>query len=143
MIYADTSFLVSLILSDPNSAMASDMAARASEPIVFNDLLRLEVQNTIRLGISHGGLEEDSASVAADRAKSLEAKGIWKAVELDWSKVFARSRGLSMAWTSPLKLRSLDIIHVASAMELGVRDFWSFDNRQRSLAGEFGMRVNQ
>jgi hypothetical protein len=35
----------------------------------------------------------------------------------------------------------LDILHVATAMVLGVRDFASFDGRQRQLAKRAGLRV--
>lgn len=54
----------------------------------------------------------------------------------------ARAEGLSSAHTAATKARSLDIMHVACAMELGMRDFWTFDKRQRALALEVGLRVN-
>ena len=62
--------------------------------------------------------------------------------EPDWEKVFQRSVGFSRAHTSSIRIRSFDILHVAAAVELGATEFWSFDKRQRSLAREVGLRVN-
>lgn len=142
MIYADTSFVISLVLADFNSEKATELAAEASHPIFLTDLLRLELQNGICLAVRLKGLDEKSATAASIHAATLERNGVLNEAVLDWPKVFARARGLSIAWTSRLQLRSLYIVHVASAMELGARDFWSFDKRQRELAHEVGLRIN-
>jgi predicted nucleic acid-binding protein len=41
-----------------------------------------------------------------------------------------------------VRTRSFDILHVAAALELGATKFWSFDDRQKRLAEEVGLRVN-
>lgn len=47
--YADSSFLVSLLTEDTNSAAVKRFMERNSEPLPFNPLHRLEVRNAGRL----------------------------------------------------------------------------------------------
>jgi predicted nucleic acid-binding protein len=49
---------------------------------------------------------------------------------------------LSIGHTRKTGCRSLDILHVAGAMELGIRKFWSLDGKQRDFAREAGLEVS-
>ena len=51
--------------------------------------------------------------------------------------------GLTRLYAQELKVRALDILHVAQALELGVRSFWTFDLRQKKLAERVGFKVGQ
>lgn len=141
-IYADTSVLVSLAMEDGNSGVATALVSGIDRPLVYTELLRLEVVNAIRLTVAVGKMNERNAMVSQNLAGELVASGKWQIAELDWPRVFSRARGLSVGHTKELKSRSLDILHVASAMELGLREFWSFDVRQKELARHVGLRVN-
>lgn len=142
MIYADTSILVSTIVRDENHGRALRLLETASKPMVFNRMLRLEVGNAIRLCVSDRRMTERDASKAELVIEELISSGRWVLLEPDWERAFERAKGLSLAHTKTTKSRSLDILHVACAMDLGLRDFWSFDDRQRKLAGLAGLRVN-
>jgi len=48
---------------------------------------------------------------------------------------------LSTRHTPTLGTRTLDLLHVAAALELGCTDFLSFDNRQRQAAQAEGLNV--
>ena len=50
MNYADTSFLVSLYLTDVHSAVARAAAARMRQPLAFTPLHRLELRNAFNFG---------------------------------------------------------------------------------------------
>ena len=39
-----------------------------------------------------------------------------------------------------IALRTLDTLHVASALELGAERFWTFDDRQAKLARAVGLK---
>jgi predicted nucleic acid-binding protein len=41
----------------------------------------------------------------------------------------------------PVQLRMLDAIHLATALEVGVRDVLVYDNRLGAAAAEYGMNV--
>jgi predicted nucleic acid-binding protein len=57
------------------------------------------------------------------------------------SEVYAEAEVLSAAHTAQLGTRALDVLHVAAATVLGVKEFFTFDTRQKSLAAKAGMKV--
>ncbi len=142
MIYADSSVIVSLLISDSNTSKALKLISTTKSPLIFNPLLRLEVCNAIQLNIANGQLNEVEAIAAEQQIVDLLSKGMWEELEPDWSKVFLRSIGFSKAHTSIIRTRSFDILHVAAALEHGAKEFWSFDKRQRDLAANVGLSVN-
>jgi predicted nucleic acid-binding protein len=142
MVYADTSVLVSLILEDGNSTAATRLVRDFSESLVWTDFLKLELFNAIRLRVAEKRLSEDNAEAGRHLATNLIQNRNWQRWEPDWARVLARANGLSAAHAEKTKARSLDIMHVACAMEIGLRVFWTFDARQKRLAEEAGMLVN-
>ncbi|MGL4401949.1 MAG: type II toxin-antitoxin system VapC family toxin [Luteolibacter sp.] len=142
MIYVESSVLASVVMHDPNSGNAIALTAGLVAPCLFNHLLKLEVCNAIRLKVAEGAIDEVVAAKCERQVESLQKSGMWQMVEPDWGRVFLRSIGFSRAHTSLMRTRSFDILHVAAAVELGATEFWSFDKRQRLLAREVGLRVN-
>ena len=55
--------------------------------------------------------------------------------------VYARARQISVRQTSSLGCRTLDILHVASALLLKADRFWTFDQRQATLARTEGLQI--
>jgi hypothetical protein len=49
--------------------------------------------------------------------------------------------GLSRNFSRTLGTRSLDVLHVASALELGFRSFISFDLKQQKLVKVVGLKL--
>lgn len=142
LIYAESSVLASLVMRDSNSAKAIELTAEQDAPYLFNHLLKLEICNAIRLNVASGAMDEVGAAKCERQVESLQRSGKWKMMEPDWERVFQRSVGFSRAHTSSFRTRSFDILHVAAAVELGAKEFWSFDKRQRSLARAVGLRIN-
>lgn len=141
-IYAESSFLVSLIMRDGNTGEAFRLSEGLEVPFVFNLLLKLEVTNAIRLKVAAGDLDETKAAQCQGKIADLLERGMWKNAEPMWDNVLRRSIGFSRAHTSSKWTRAFDVFHVAAAVELGASEFWSFDKRQRALALEVGLRVN-
>lgn len=142
MVYSDTSVLISLILEDANSAAATDLVRNLHDRLVWTDFLKLELFNAIRVRVAENRLCEANAEAGRRLAEKLTVSRKWDRREPDWSRVLARANGLSAAHAAATKARSLDTMHVACAMELGLPDFWTFDKRQRALAEVVGLRVN-
>lgn len=53
---------------------------------------------------------------------------------------FERCVQLAQQYASRVALRTLDTLHVASALELGAERFWTFDDRQAKLARAVGLK---
>lgn len=143
MIYADSSLIAALLLRDSNSEQSIAMVEKAGEPLAMNLLLELEVGNAIQLCRKANRLSENGSEAAKKQFRVMRGSGFFKLQKLDWERVFLRSKGLSEAQTASCGTRSLDILHVASAIEGGADRFWTFDKRQRSLAEKTGLKLNQ
>jgi predicted nucleic acid-binding protein len=96
----------------------------------------------MQLALKSGRRTEAQIADFQSQFQQMVATGFFKAPELNWERVLQRGQGLSRAHSAACSARSLDILHVASAMELGVREFWTFDSRQKTLARKVGLRVN-
>ena len=81
------------------------------------------------------------------------ATPLWQDVEADIAtgflvptpvasdEVHQKARQLSDRHTPVLGTRSHGLLHVAEALFLGAREFFSFDDRQRKAAAQAGLRV--
>jgi predicted nucleic acid-binding protein len=59
----------------------------------------------------------------------------------DWADVHRIAERLSAKHTKTDGPRAMDILHVATALHLGAREFLSFDGNQRKLARAEGMKA--
>jgi predicted nucleic acid-binding protein len=87
---------------------------------------------------------EISVEALADALASLDedlTTGVYRTADLLWRAALDRSAELSRKYSPKLGTRSLDILHVASALELGSRIFVTYDNRQTELARIVGLKV--
>jgi predicted nucleic acid-binding protein len=57
------------------------------------------------------------------------------------SNLFEKAGELSDAYGPVLGARTLDVLHVAAALHLGVSEFYSFDRRQCALAARCSLVV--
>ena len=62
-------------------------------------------------------------------------------VDIPWRAVLEQAAELSRQYTPTLGTRSLDVLHVASALALGMRQFVTYDKRQARLAEACGLKV--
>jgi len=136
--YPDTSFLFSLYVVDGNTAAARSVTLRHRPDFVLTALHELELANAIELAIFHRHL---SAKEARAVRKDFELDlGRWPLRPLP-SDAFARAVTLARRHSSRQGTRSLDVLHVASAIALRAEAFLTFDSRQQRLAKAEGLRV--
>ena len=131
--YADTSFVVSLYVPDANSAEAASRMRRMPLPLILTPLVELELANALQLRLFRRELPASKIR-AAYAAFRDDVAGDVLAIKPMPDEVYANARRLSQKWTRTFGTRTLDIIHVASALALGAETFHTFDERQRRLA---------
>jgi predicted nucleic acid-binding protein len=131
--YADTSFLVSLYIPDANSAEAASRMRRISLPVIVTPFGELELTNALQLRLFRRELPA-AKTRAAYSAFRDDVANDFLAIKPIPDEVFAQARRLAQRWTRTFGTRTLDIIHVASALALGAEAFHTFDERQRRLA---------
>lgn len=139
--YADSSFLVSLIGEDANTAAARRWMSRQTEPLPFNPLHRLEVRNAFRLAVKLGRITRRQRSEALEEIEVDLREGFLVPVAIPWTEIMRRAETLSAKNTEILGNRAADIMHVAAALESGAETLLSFDLVQRALAKAEGLTV--
>jgi predicted nucleic acid-binding protein len=84
--------------------------------------------------------QEQFAAATAELDADLKSQRIIM-VDLLWRAAIDRASELSRKHTPELGSRMLDILHVACALELGVRTMMTYDERQIALARKAGLRT--
>jgi predicted nucleic acid-binding protein len=141
MRYFDTGVLLKLYLREPNSPEAVTLVLATSEPPSLSALHRLEMKAAIELKNGRGEITHtEKAVLLADIARDLTA-GVFKEVAASWADVFAKAESLATMHGALTLCRSLDTLHIALALEMGVTEFCTFDVRQAAMAKACGLTV--
>ena len=140
MIYADTSFLVSLYTPDSNSARAAREMKSAALPILITQLGEVELTNALELRVFRRELSRTEANAAYAAFQRDIESGVFFVRSLA-TAVFERAKQVARGRTARLGVRTLDILHVASALVLEADTFHTFDRNQERLARAEGLRT--
>ena len=139
--YPDSSFLVSLVCEDAKSKDARTHMARAAEPLIFTPLHRLECRNALRNAAGRGDISEQNRRTAFLQIEEDLRDGMIVHSPVNWTDAFRRADELSESHAAAEGQRTIDLLHVAIALECGAKTFLSFDKRQRRLAKAAGLKV--
>ena len=139
-VYADTSFLVSLYVLDANSARAAAQMKAVKLPVLLTPFGELELANALYLWVFRKELAPSRINAAhALFTKDIE-DGIFELRSLSQT-VYDRAKLIARKHTPHLGTRTLDVLHVASALVLQANVFYTFDRNQGKLAGAEGLVV--
>jgi predicted nucleic acid-binding protein len=139
--FADTGFVASLYLKESTSAPARAAIQAAPVVLPLTPLAALELHNAF------------NRAVQRQRITAAQRDALWQDVEADIASGFLvltpvssdelhhKARQLSDRYTPTLGTRSLDLLHVAAALVLEAKVFFSFDDRQRKAAASEGLKV--
>ena len=138
-VYVDSSFVVSLYLTDVHSSEARRRVQGATPPIL-TPLHRAEwchalAQHQFRGTVTAEKAQRTNAQFASDKAANL-----WRNAPLP-ENAFELCADLARYYGPKLGMRTLDTLHVACALEFKAERFWTFDERQAKLAKAQGMKI--
>lgn len=139
--YPDTSFLFNLYVPQAHTARAAAHFAAMMEPLHLTSLNRFELTNAIQLASFRKTIQAKQAQAALAAVEDDLAAGAAVLVRCDWAAVHGRALQISMQHTGKAWHRGFDILHVATALELGATDFLTFDVQQSALAKVVGLNV--
>lgn len=140
-LYIDPSALLKLYLKEPESRAMALWRAKIGGPVVVTHHGRVELNNGICLAAYRGILAQDQCNAALAALDDDFEQGRYKQADLLWRATLKRAADLSREYTRTLGCRSLDVLHIASAVELGFKHFVTFDSRQQQLARAVGLRL--
>ena len=149
--YADSSFILRLILTEPDSgAVIAEYRHIGRPALFFLPLHGLEVRNAIlqrafhqRRALASGERRHIARERDAGfrRLEHLIGKRTLLDATIDMDPTLARANQLSAVHTEKLGLRAIDLLHVASALTLESELFLTTDARQAQLAKVEGLNV--
>jgi predicted nucleic acid-binding protein len=136
-VYADSSFLVSPYVQDAHKA--EFLRRIAKRPAIWlTPFQKAEVASALSLHVFYQKLTPDAARRAWQEFQEDISAGVWVRTELPpgaWDSCIDLSRRFSPT----LGARTVDSLHVACALALKSRKFWTFDERQAKLAMAVGL----
>jgi predicted nucleic acid-binding protein len=138
-IYADTSFFVSLYLPDRHT---SEVERRlTSQPSLWMTPLHVaECTHAIEQHVFRKAITRREADRALQRFDEYQARNLWREAPVP-DQAFKLCAQLAQRYAARLGVRTLDTLHVASALELKAEYFWTFDDRQAKLALAVGLKT--
>ena len=139
--YADTGFLCSLYAPDAQTRRAVARMASQSLPLPFVWLHQLELRNALRLRVFRAEITPAQRDASLNAMLTDLSGGLLAVVIPPLAEVMIEAERLSALHSETLGTRSLDVLHVASALVLGRNEFLTFDNRQGALARAAGLKV--
>jgi len=139
--YFDSAIIIKLYVQELNSAYAISLVSNYPAPAPITVWQALEVKTAIRLKafrkeISAGEMMQSISAFEQDIAAKR-----WVRPDYTSAAVEQKAEELSASHAATLGCRTVDIIHVAAAVVIGVKDFVTFDNRQAALAKLSGLTV--
>ena len=117
------------------------------EVLHISGLLLYEFQQSVRFQVwlhardKTRGYPPGVAEVALTKFQSNLAAGAIVVAAVGWPDVHRVAETLSKRHTMAGGHRSMDVLHVATALHLGAREFLTFDANQRKLATAEKLRV--
>ena len=139
--YVDPSALLKLYLHEPQSRAMAAWRSKVSGLLAVTPHGRVELLNGLSLAGHRGFLTAETYQAALAALDDDFEQGRYRSADLLWRAVLKRSAELSRAHTPTFGTRSLDVLHVASALELGAKRFVTFDERQGRLATATGLKL--
>jgi predicted nucleic acid-binding protein len=139
--YADPSALLKLYLKEPESRAMAAWRAKHALPVPVTHHGRVELINGIGLAMHRGAIADATRKAALAAVEDDFAQGGYIQADLLWRATLKRAGDLSREHTPTMGTRSLDVLHVASALELNLRYFVTFDLRQQLLVRAVGLKL--
>ena len=141
MVYVDTSVIVKLYIKEEYSQESSNWLKENNEAIPLTSFHELELINAIHLKQFRAEITSDETRLILSRFEEHEKSGIYYRPQLDWSAIFINAIDLSKKHSASIGSRSLDILHVASALSINADRFLMLDDRQTRLAALTGLKM--
>jgi predicted nucleic acid-binding protein len=134
VVCCDTSFLFALYGNDAHTATAIREVKRLGNPITISPFNEYEYFNALHFSVFRRLFAPAQArGFLAAFAADLAMGNLYLPV-CNLAFVLVEAKRLANSYTQSAGHRSFDILHVAAAIQLGAKEFLTFDANQRRLA---------
>jgi predicted nucleic acid-binding protein len=140
MLYLDTSALLKLYLREQGSEVVQACVAAQDLPLPIWEIQEAELINALRLKVFWKEITSAQAATQIELFQKRRRQGLYHFPEIERIDLMNTFRHLSTE-TPRLGCRTMDIFHVACALEISATEFLTFNQRQRALAAHAGLKV--
>lgn len=138
-LYYDSGVLVKLYVREEFSGAVARFLAERQEAVVINELHEIEMRNALRLKRFREEIDDEQlAASMAMLSSDLAARRLVR-TGIDWQSVFVEAERLSATATPGTGVRTIDLLHVAAAINREASGLVSLDHRQRAAAQLAGL----
>jgi predicted nucleic acid-binding protein len=140
-VYFDTSVLLKLYSAEEDSLRAIALVESYGSPICFSGLQHAELRNALNRKCARKEISRQELRKTLKDLQSDIDDAVLLSPEIDWIGVFAEANRLIDKYALSTQCRTLDTLHVASALKLEVASIGTHDERQKVLARKAGLEV--
>jgi len=138
-VYYDTGVLVPLYVEEVFSSAVSAYVESRNEVVALNLFQQLELENALRVKVFRGEIEESLCQAVLNKIKSNLEEGKFALRPVLWLGALEDARRLGAKATGNGGCRTLDLIHVAIAVQWQCAVFVTSDDRQLKAAHSAGL----
>ena len=145
--FPDTSFLCALYVRQDNSPAAAEHFKDMPEALHVSSLMLYEFRQSARFQVwlhsqdKNKGYPKSIAEAALAKLQTNMDAGAVVVETADWPEVHRLAETISKRQTMSGGHRAFDVLHIATALHLGAREFLTFDGNQRKLAAAEKLKV--
>jgi len=140
MLYLDTSALLKLHIREAGSETVQEKITSQDHPLPIWEIQEMELVNALRLKTYWKDITIEQAEHQIELFQDRRKRRLYYFPEIDRIALMKRFHQLSKE-TTRLGCRTMDILHIACALEIGATQFITFDQRQKALAKESGLNL--
>jgi predicted nucleic acid-binding protein len=133
VIYLDTSALVKLYVLEAGSEFVQSCLSEQDDPLPIWELQEAELANALHLKVFRNEWTDAEAELQIEHFHSRKQRGLYVFPEIDRVELIREFHRLSRE-TPRTGCRTMDIFHVACALQIPSCRFLTFDGRQGKLA---------
>src|SRR5258708_33989858 len=136
----DDSFLVALYVLDVNSAAGSAKMRRGVLPLLLTDKGKIEILNAVALRLFRKELMPTEATKGYGLFREDVEQGVVQIVPLP-AAAYQLAEQIARKHTPLLGTRTLDVLHVAGALALKARAFYTSVTKHATLSPTLGLTI--
>lgn len=137
MIYLDTSYIVKAYVNEPHSDLVlSELAGQSG--LTSSTLARVEFVSALMRQRRNGDITKAAADKAIGALEKDTIRGIWKWIDISGT-ILSTANSLLTDKIVYGKLRSMDVIHLATARCADTQKIYTHDHRMFEAAKHFGL----
>ena len=139
--YFDTAIILKLYVQEATSTDAVRLVNECHTPYILTPWQEIEARTALRLKAFRKEITTAEMEASLKSFDEDILSGRWKTPEYTEATVWRFARDLSDRHAATIGCRTLDLLHVAVALSVGVKTFLTFDERQRTLAKLEGLTI--